>query len=132
MQYYYIPENEALYMDATKGHFSKSLAEWAISKMRTKNNKGELVKLSAMSLEDVEDTLKRYNVQIEDASIYDAWYLYNMCLADYRKALPQEEHIVKYIYETINDPDGDPTAVLACFRAKMDVKGTPIYWERFL
>lgn len=129
---YYISEGEAQYMDANQGHFSKALAEWAISKMRTKNNSGELVRLKPTPLEDVEDILKKYNVQLDDSSLYDAWYLFNMCLADYRKALPQEEHIVKYIYETINDPDCEPKAVLACFRAKMDVLGIPIHWERYI
>lgn len=55
-----------------------------------------------------------------------------MCVADYTKSLPSEDKIVEYIDETINDPDCEPTAVLACFRAKMDVMNIPIHWERFI
>lgn len=58
--------------------------------------------------------------------------LYNMCIADYEKSLPKQKDIVTYIDETINDPDCKPEAVLACFRAKMDVMGIPIHWERYL
>lgn len=108
-----------------------ALAERAISKMRIREG-GKLVKIKPVSISDTENVLKEYNVELEDAYLYDAWYLHNMCLADYRRTLPEKEDIAMYIDETINDPDGSPEAVLACFRAKMDVKGVPIHWERYL
>lgn len=119
-------------MDANQGHFSKSLAEWAISNMKVKRLNGEMKKVAAVSLEDVEKTLERYGVKVKEESVYDAWYLYNMCLADYKKSLPTEDKVAEHVNETINDPDCDPKAVLACFRAKMDVMGIPIHWERYL
>ena len=129
---YYISKGEAQYMDANKGYFSKALAEWAISHMQKENEKGELVDIKSVKLEKVNEILKAHNVEIPEESTYDAWYLYNMCLADYQKSLPDEKKIAEYIDETINDPDCEPTAVLACFRAKMDVLDIPIHWERFL
>lgn len=129
---YYMSKGEAQYMDANKGYFSKALAQWAISSMQMEDDRGELVDIKAVPLESVIETLKKHKVDVPDESIYDAWYLYNMCLADYRKSLPSEDKIVEYIDETINDPDCEPTAVLACFRAKMDVKRVPIHWERYL
>lgn len=129
---YYISKGEAQYMDANKGYFSKALAEWAISRMQRENEKGELVGIKSVKLERVEEILKAHNVEIPEESTYDAWYLYNMCLADYQKSLPDEKKIAEYIDETINDPDCEPTAVLACFRAKMDVMDVPIHWEKFL
>lgn len=119
-------------MDANKGYFSKALAQWAISRMQRENGNGELVDIKSVGLEKVTEILKSHNVEIPEESTYDAWYLYNMCLADYRKSLPDEQKIVGYIDETINDPDCEPTAVLACFRAKMDVMDVPIHWERFI
>ena len=129
---YYMSEGEAQYMDMNQGHFSKSLAEWAIDKMRVKDASGKLIKINSLPLDIVEKTLKEHNVSIAEESIYDAWYLYNMCLADYRKSLKNDELITTYVDETINDPDCKPEAVLACFRAKMDVMRKPIHWERFL
>ena len=119
-------------MDANQGHFSKALAQWAISRMRVKGEGRRLVKINAVPLDEVENTLREHEVNVKEESIYDAWYLYNMCLADYRKALPEKEDIVSFIDETINDPDCDPTAVLACWRAKMDVMRVPIHWERYM
>lgn len=129
---YYISKGEAQYMDANKGYFSKALAEWAISRMQREDERGELTSIKAIPLEKVEETLKKHNIEVPDESRYDAWYLYNMCVADYTKSLPSEDKIVEYIDETINDPDCEPTAVLACFRAKMDVMNIPIHWERFI
>lgn len=129
---YYISEGEAQYMDANQGHFSKSLAQWAISRMRVRDNKGNLEKLTPVSFDEVETILKEQGIGIREESVYDAWYLYNMCLADYRRSLPERKDIAMYIDETINDPDCDPTAVLACFRAKMDTMRVPIHWERYL
>lgn len=129
---YYISESEAQYMDANQGHFSKALAQWAISRMRVRDARGELVRITSVPLEEVESTLDSNGVVIKEESIYDAWYLYNMCLADYRKTCPEKKDIVNYINETINDPDCKPTAVLACWRAKMDVMRVPIHWERYM
>lgn len=129
---YYISESEAQYMDANQGHFSKALAQWAISNMKVKGEGRRLVKLNPSTLEEVENILNEYGVSIKEESIYDAWYLYNMCLADYRKTCPEKGDIVNFIDETINDPDCDPTAVLACWRAKMDVMRVPIHWERYM
>ena len=129
---YYISEGEAQYMDLNQGHFSKSLAQWAISRMKAKDASGKLVRINSVPLEEVESTLLDNNVDVKEESVYDAWYLYNMCLADYRRSLPERKDIAMYINETINDPDCDPKAVLACWRAKMDVMGVPIHWERYM
>lgn len=129
---YYISRGEAQYMDANKGYFSKALAEWAISRMQVDDEKGDLIDIKAVPIEKVDETLRRFKVEIPEESRYDAWYLYNMCRADYAKSLPTDEKIVEYIDETINDPDCEPTSVLACFRAKMDIMNVPIHWERYI
>lgn len=129
---YYISESEAQYMDANQGHFSKALAKWAISRMRIKDANGRLVRINSVPLEEVESILRDHGVSVKEESIYDAWYLYNMCIADYRRSLPERKNIAVYIDETINDPDCKPEAVLACWRAKMDTMRVPIHWERYM
>lgn len=130
---YCISEGEAQYMDANQGHFSKKLAEWAISRMMTKDPAtGRMVKAPYHPIEEMENAMHAIGTRVSDECIYDAWYLYNMCFADYRNSLDDERRIARYIDETINDPDGCPEMVLACFRAKMDVLGIPIFWERMM
>lgn len=86
------------------------------------------------TLEEVckSSTAIKNGIKIKEECIYTAWYLYNMAFADYRRSLPTLDVKCLFVDETINDVDCDPTAVLACYRAKMDVCGKPIHWERFI
>lgn len=130
---YYISSEEAQYMDNHHGQFSKKLAEYAISCMEYKDEATQTMKrLTPHTIEEMEENMKKYGLKVQEESIYTAWYLYNMTFADYRRALPTLDVKCLYIDETINDPDCDPAAVLACYRAKMDVCGKPIHWERYI
>lgn len=130
---YYLTEEEAMYMEAYHGYFSRKLAAWAIGNMRMKDASTEKMKPVTMrSVDDVMEILKANGVQIPDESVFDAWYLYHMTIADYPKSLPTDHHRSTYVEETICDPDGEPTNVLACFVAKMCNADIPIHWERFM
>lgn len=130
---YIISESEAQYQEKHKGHFSKKLADWAISLMEKKDETtGKMKAITPVPLEEVEGMMKQQGFNIPEECVYDALYLANMLKADYEKSLPTKEVKAKYIDETINDPDGCPEAVLACFCAKMDLKNMPIHWERFI
>ena len=130
---YIITEEEAQYMERHKGHFSKKLAAWAISNMKNLDATEELRPINTYSLEEVEQMIQPFRNEIGEEAIYDAWYLANMVRADYLgSSITDKQHVALYVKDTICDPDGDATMVLACFRAKCDVKGVPIHWERFL
>lgn len=130
-----MPEEMKMYMDAYHGQFSKKLAEWAISRMRIKKPVGDpmgTTSVKLIPLEVVEQVLKKAGVDVPDECIYTAWYLYHMTIADYRRSLDDDNRRAWYIDETLNDPDGKPSDVLACFRAKCDNAGVPIMWERMI
>ena len=130
---YIMSEGEAVYMDQYKGRFSYKLAEWAISSMKKRDeNSGVLKSVPQHSINEMEELMRQMGLTIKEEDIYSAWYLYNMCYADYSKCLPNKQAIAYFIHETIYDPDCTPEAVLACFRAKMDVKDVPIHWERMM
>ena len=78
------------------------------------------------------EILKTNDIKIPYESKFDAWYLYMMCLNDYAESLDTDKRRAKYIEETICDIDGEPTNVLACFKAKMCNAGIPIYWQEFV
>jgi hypothetical protein len=92
----------------------------------------DLKPVAVRSVDDVMSVLKANGVEVEDECTYDAWYLYHMCIADYPKSLQTDKLRATYIEETICDPDGDPTNVLACFVAKMCNKGIPVMWDLFM
>ena len=131
---YIITEEEALYLERYKGHFSRKLAEWAVSKMEKKDQlSGKIQPLKPYSYADVEEMIQPFQKLIGEEAFYDAWYLANMCKADLLgSSVPDKEHVALFIKDTLCDVDGEPQMVLACFRAKCDVKKLPIHWERFL
>lgn len=130
--YVYKSEEEEIYNSKYFGHFNKRLADWAISNMAKENKTtGMLEPIKKKTIEEFDSFLKANDLRISDESYYDAYYLLHMCFADYEKSLEDDKHRAAYIDETINDPDGEPTSVLACFVTKMDLCRVPIYWERF-
>lgn len=128
---YIIPEGLKAYMDAYHGQFSRKLAEWAISKMKTKRN-GEMVSIKMIHVDAVMEALKNAGVYVSEESTYTAWYLWHMAIADYPRSLDADNRRAWFVDETLNDPDGKPSNVLACFRAKMDNADCPIMWERMI
>jgi len=130
---YIMTEEEAEYMQAYQGHFSRKLAMWAINNMTTKDSAtGKEKKIPVVQVDDVMEILKANGIEIPYESKYDAWYLYMMTLNDYHDSLDTDKRRAKYIEETICDIDGDETNVLACFIAKMCNANMPIYWQDFI
>lgn len=130
---HYISESRALYEDYNHGLFSKRLAEWAISKMKTEDaTTGMLKSIKPHSIEEMKEVLKANNIAYPEEFIYTAWYLFNMAYADYSKTLTTDAQRANFVDETLCDPDGSPENVLDCFVAKMCNAGKPIYWEEYL
>lgn len=130
---HYISESRAIYEDVNHGLFSKKLAEWAISKMKTEDPAtGVMKSVKSRDLMDVKEVLKEQKILLPEEFIYTAWYLFNMAIADYPKALPTDDARALFVEETLCDPDGMPENVLDCFVTKMCNIGQPIYWEDFL
>lgn len=136
---YYFTEEEALFFDKYKGHFNKKLADWAISHMMKKSDTASstsksdnLEPVKKKTIDEYEEFLKENKINIPEESFYDGYYLWHMVSADYPKSIEDKKHAALYIEETICDPDCEPTAVLACFKAKMDVMRVPIYWELYM
>lgn len=129
----YISEGHAIYEDENHGLFSKRLAEWAISNMKTKDvATREIKNVKVRPLDEVMEVLKKNNVEIQDEFIYTAWYLFMMAVADYPKTLKTDEQRAMFVDETLCDPDGMPENVLSCFEAKMCNEEIPIHWEKYL
>lgn len=130
---YIMTEEEAIYMEAYQGHFSRKLASWAISNMEAEDaTTGKKKTVTMRSVDDVTEILRANGVKISDACTFDAWYLYMMAIADYPTTITTDKQRASFVEETICDPDGKETNVLACFAAKMCNMGTPIHWEMFL
>lgn len=76
--YDYQPEEMRAYLRYNGWHFNKKMCEWAVKQMR-KNGKP----IRMMSKDDIEDILKKNNIELENNVGYDAVYIAHMCLADF-------------------------------------------------
>lgn len=128
----HVSEGRREYEDANHGLFSRRLAEWAISNMRKEGADGNMERINAVGFDEYKEKMKESGYDIPEPFEYTGWYLYNMAIADYPKALKGETERASFVYETMFDPDGHPESVLGCFEAKMEEDGMPIYWEKYL
>ena len=112
-------------------HFSKKMCEWAVSKMKTKDEStGKQKKLDALKKDEVEELLKKYGIKLEKDAGYDCVYAANMGKADYYKSsIADESHLALFIKDYIDDPDGYDGLPFTRFYADCIGSGTPIIWE---
>lgn len=122
------------YLENYGFHFSKKLCEWAISKMKVKDDatsKGK--KLEPWSKDEVDEMLKKNGVSIDHDKGYDVCYVANMLKADfYKKSITDEAHLCQHIKLYLDDVDGDPCRAFDEFLATCIGKGMPIIWDDVL
>ncbi len=124
-----MPQAMRAYLSNYGWHFNKKLCMWAISMMRDRNK----AKLTPIEKEKVESMLTQHGVEIPADKIYDAVYVLHMAKSDYMgSAIADEQHLVKFVGDYINDPDGYDGVALTRFYADCMGKGIGIEWEDVL
>jgi len=124
-----IPEDLAIYMSHNGPHFNKEACKFAVSQMY----KDEDEEFVPFTKEQVTGLLQSYGVKVKNNKLYDAVYVANMCKADYLgDSVPTEEHVAKYIKNTLDDPDGLEGLTFNRWIADMKWVGIPIPWDEFL
>lgn len=125
------PSGMKEYISQYGWHFSKKMCEWAVSKMKTKDEStGKQKKLDALKKDEVEELLKKYGIKLEKDAGYDCVYAANMGKADYYKSsIADEPHLALFIKDYIDDPDGYDGLPFTRFYADCIGSGTPIIWE---
>lgn len=125
------PSGMEEYLSTYGWHFSKKMCEWAVSKMEKINpatKQKENVEI--WSKEKIEEMLKKNNITLHDAEGYDCVYIANMALHDYMKSsITDEIHLILYLKDFFNDPDGYSEKAFTHFYADCIGMGRPIMWE---
>ena len=119
---------------ATYGwHFSKKMCNWASSNMYKTDAKGNRTYITPYTKEVVDELLKRFGIMLDNKNGYDYVFVANMCRADYfGSSIPDEQHLVLFIKDYIDDKDGYPELPFTRFYADCIGTGTPIDWEDML
>ena len=130
--YEIMPEDLAIYLSHNGPHFNHAALDFAIENMYTEEN-GREIPLKPYTKQQVDNMLATHNVKIKNNRLYDATYIANMCKADYYgSSITSEEHLAKYIKDTLDDPDGIEGLTFNRWIADMKWLGVPIPWEEFI
>lgn len=125
-----IPEDMKTYLSYYGMNFSKKLYEFAVSNMRRETADGKMEKVKPMTADELKSLLSKHKIEIEHNDLYNALYLAAMVKADYwGSSIEDEEHLAKYIEDTLCDVDAAEGQVLARYLADCSVGGCIIYWE---
>ena len=109
------------------------MCEWAVSNMYKRNVAGKKEYINPYTKEMVDSMLKNHNLHVDNNHGYDMVYVANMALADfYGSSISDDAHLVKFIKDYVDDPDGYEGIVFTRFYADCIGSGTPIMWEDML
>lgn len=114
-------------------NFSKKACEYAVSLMKISElAPARQVPITPWDKERVEECFKKNGVNLNGGLNYNHVYLFNMAIADYPKALPDEKARCLFVKESAEDVDSNPDNIFRKWIICMDGNGIPIYWEDLL
>ena len=127
-----IPEGMDRYLNMYGSHFNKKLCEEATSRMYTKVG-AKIEYITPYTKEEVDSMLEAYGIKLKRKKLYDHVYVANMVKADFLgKSIPDEQHLVQYIKDVIDDPDATEGFVFWRFYSDCMFMDNPIEWEDIL
>lgn len=132
--YEVMPEDLAIYLSHNGPHFNKQAFKFAVSNMFKDSEDDEKEEeIVPYTKKQIDELLANYGIKIKNNHLYDAAYVATMCKADYLgKSVPNEEHLAKYVKDTLDDPDGIEGLTFNRWIADMKWLGIPIPWDEFL
>ena len=126
--YDYQPEEMKAYLRHNGWHFNKKMCEWAVKQMR-KNGKP----IKFMDKDKLEELLKKYEIELENNTGWDAVYVLNMGAADYyASSIVDEKSLILFVKDTIDDEDQKDGFVFNRWYADTVFNGIPIPWDEIL
>lgn len=128
------PSGMQEYLEMYGWHFSKKMCEWAVGKMKKKNQQtGKEEPVEMKSKEQIEEFLKKYGVKIDNAEGYDLVYRYHVGVADYKgSSVADDAHLALYIKDYFSDADGYMEKNFTRFYADSIAMGRPIQFDDYL
>lgn len=121
------PSGMEEYLSMYGWHFSKKLCEHACSRMKLRAS-GE--KLDMVEKSRVDETMRRYNVDISKFLGYDHVYLYNWAMSKfYGSSVNSDEQLAFLVRDYLSDDEGYDEIAMTQYYADCIGKGDPIPWE---
>lgn len=130
------PEGMKNYLRYNGPHFSKNLYEMAVKRMYKEDPEtGKKERMKPLKKEDIDKMLEDNDITLNYNELWDYMYVASMGIADYYgegKAIEDEEHLARYIKDTVDDVDAADGEIFECFIAKCARRGVVIDWDEAL
>lgn len=129
-----MPKMMKKYLSNFGWRFNKAACKDAVSMMRRyDNSSGKKVRPKTFEKEQVDDILKRNNVDIEHKGLYNYVYAYNMIMSDYMgNGVDDEKHAAQLLKGIMDDPDNPGGNVFAHWYFDQMMKGEGVDFEDYL
>lgn len=128
-----MPEAMVAYMRHYGPHFNRKLFEFAVSLMTVKESNGKQTPVTPYNKDQIKNMLDSYGITLKNDQLYDSVYVATMCKADFLgSSIKDEKHLVMYVKDVIDDPDGYDGIVFNRWYADMCYTGVAIDWEEML
>lgn len=111
-------------------HFNKLACHEAIKHLyRLNNATGQTEPIEAKTKEEVEQILAKNGVKLDNNTLYDFVWVYNMLASDFGKsAMEDEAHLAKGVKDMIDDPDQPDGFIFNRWISDRMFAGLPIEW----
>lgn len=128
------PQEMEQYLKHYGWHFNRKLVEFAVGKMKRHNpSTNRLERVEFIGKDKVDESLKKYGIELKYNELYDYVFVYNMAMTDFFKSsLPTEEMVCKYVADYVDDPDQVDGFIFNRWYADSCHKGIPIEWDDML
>lgn len=124
------------YINSYGLHFNKKLCEYAVKRMKKKDEAGRAVSLTPIGKEQLSVLVKENGFSLpEKTIIWDAVYLANMYMADYADGTPADNrNMVLFVMKTLNDIDACEGQTINRWYSDMCLAGEQQYidWEEMI
>lgn len=128
------PKEMLSYLKNYGFHFNKKACEEAVKGLKRRNPaSGKEEPIDAKSKEEIEQIMVKYNIKLENNTLYDFVWVYNMLMSDYWKsAIEDELHLAKAVKDMIDDVDQRDGFIFNRWISDRMFNGEPIEWADFV
>lgn len=129
-----MPKEQLAYLSVYGWHMNKKMFECAAKAMYKINRQtGKEEKVPQYKKEDVDNLLKKFNIEVENKGNYDYVYIAQMCKADFfGSSIIDEQRLAMFVKDYCDDGDQGDGFILRRWIADMTGKGEPIDWLDFM
>lgn len=128
------PREMLAYLKNYGFHFNKKACEMAVKGLMRRNpTTGKDEPIEAKGKEEIEQMFQRVGLKLENNTLYDFVWVYNMLYSDYWKsAIEDEVHLCKAVKDMIDDPDQRDGFIFNRWISDRMFNGDPIEWADIL